>query len=137
MEATKEKLTRNRVRAATRQEIRDLNWENGELKQLVADLSLEVYRLKKRPSRCHTTSPVPADERLGEGRGTDQGSLVSASQVKGPQRAVHSQGPTIGGSDEGRSNDLRIMQEAVRFHGTVLLSRKFTTFCRQPGIFQS
>ena len=47
MEAGKERLTRDSVRDATRQEIQALKRENGELKQLVADLSLDVYRLKK------------------------------------------------------------------------------------------
>ena len=47
MEAGKERLTRDSVRDATRQEIQALKRENGELKQLVADLSLDVYRLKR------------------------------------------------------------------------------------------
>jgi transposase len=47
LEAGKERLTRDTVRDATRQEIGDLKRENGELKHLVADLSLDVYRLKK------------------------------------------------------------------------------------------
>ena len=47
MEAGKERLTRDVARDATRQEIDELKRENGELKQLVADLSLDVYRLKK------------------------------------------------------------------------------------------
>ena len=47
MEAGKERLTRDIVRDATRQEIDELKRDNAELKQLVADLSLEVYRLKK------------------------------------------------------------------------------------------
>jgi transposase len=47
MEAGKERLTRDTVRDATRQEIDQLRRENAELKQLVADLSLEAYRLKK------------------------------------------------------------------------------------------
>ena len=47
MEAGKERLTRDSVRDATRQEIQALKRENGELKQLVADVSLDVYRLKK------------------------------------------------------------------------------------------
>ena len=42
MEAGKERLTRDTVRDATRQEIEQLKRENGELKQLVADLSLQV-----------------------------------------------------------------------------------------------
>jgi transposase len=47
MEAGKERLTRDAVRDATRQEIDELKRENAELKHLVADLSLEAYRLKK------------------------------------------------------------------------------------------
>ena len=47
MEAGKERLTRDTVRDATRQEIEQLKGENSELKQLVADLSLQVHRLKK------------------------------------------------------------------------------------------
>ena len=47
MEAGKDRLTRETVRNATGQEIQQLRRENEELKQLVADLSLEVYRLKK------------------------------------------------------------------------------------------
>ena len=51
MEAGKERLTRDTVRDATRQEIEHLKRENHDLKQLVADLSLEVHRFKKRPSQ--------------------------------------------------------------------------------------
>ena len=47
MEAGKERLARDSVRDATRQEIDELKRENAELKHLVADLSLEAYRLKK------------------------------------------------------------------------------------------
>jgi len=47
MEAGKERLTRDAVRDATRQEIDAIKRENAELKHLVADLSLEAYRLKK------------------------------------------------------------------------------------------
>ena len=53
MEAGRERLSRETVRDATRQEIQDLKRENGELKQLVAELSLKVYRLKK------TAIPMP------------------------------------------------------------------------------
>ncbi|MFC1860982.1 transposase [Chloroflexota bacterium] len=48
MEAGKERLTRDAVRDATRQEIEQIKRESTDLKHLVADLSLEVYRLKKR-----------------------------------------------------------------------------------------
>ena len=53
MEAGRERLSRDTVRDATRQEIQDLKRENGELKQLVAELSLEVYRLKKTAIPMH------------------------------------------------------------------------------------
>ena len=55
MEAGKERLTRDAVRDATQQEVQALRRGNVELKQLVADLSLEVYRLKK------TSIPMPHD----------------------------------------------------------------------------
>ena len=85
MEAGKERLTRDAVRDATQQEVQALRRENVELKQLVAELSLEGHRLKKRPSRCLTTPPVPTDERCGEGGGTCQGSLVLRAQARGPE----------------------------------------------------
>ena len=47
MEAGKERLTRDAARDATRQEVESLKRETADLKQLIADLSLEVYRLKK------------------------------------------------------------------------------------------
>ena len=53
MEAGKERLSRDMVRDATRQEIQELKRENDELKQLVAELSLQVHRLKK------TAIPMP------------------------------------------------------------------------------
>jgi len=53
MEAGKERLTRDSVRDATRQEIQAHKRENSELKQLVAELSLEAYRLEK------TAIPMP------------------------------------------------------------------------------
>ena len=47
MEAGKERLTRDTVRDATRFEVDGLKRENTRLKQLVAELSLQVYVLKK------------------------------------------------------------------------------------------
>lgn len=47
LEAGKERLTRDTIRDATRQEIESLKRQNHDLKELVADLSLEVHRLKK------------------------------------------------------------------------------------------
>ncbi len=47
MEAGKERLTRDSMRDATRQEIEQLKRENSELKQLVGELSLDLHRFKK------------------------------------------------------------------------------------------
>ena len=47
MEAGRERLTRNTIRDATRHEIEQLKRENGDLKEIVADLLLETHRLKK------------------------------------------------------------------------------------------
>jgi len=47
MEAGKERLTRDTVRDATRRELEQIKRESTDLMHLVADLSLEVYRLKK------------------------------------------------------------------------------------------
>jgi len=47
MEAGKERLTRDTVRDATRTEVQDIKRENARLKQLVAELSLQVHVLKK------------------------------------------------------------------------------------------
>ena len=66
MEAGRERLTRDMVRDATQQEVQALRRENVELKQLAAELSLEGYRLKKRPSRSLATSQVPTDEHCGK-----------------------------------------------------------------------
>ena len=47
MEAGKERLTRDAVRDATRQEIDEIKRENARLKKLVADLSLDNAILKE------------------------------------------------------------------------------------------
>jgi transposase len=47
MEAGKERLVRDNIRDATRAEVQDIKRENARLKQLVAELSLQVYVLKK------------------------------------------------------------------------------------------
>jgi len=47
MEAGKERLTRDIIRDATRSEVKDIKRENARLKQLVAELSLQVHVLKK------------------------------------------------------------------------------------------
>jgi transposase len=47
LEAGKQRLSRDTLRDATQQEIEQLKREKAELKQLVAELSLEAFRLKK------------------------------------------------------------------------------------------
>jgi len=47
MEAGKERLTRDMTRDATRVEIQEMKRENARLKQVVAELSLQVHVLKK------------------------------------------------------------------------------------------
>ncbi len=51
MEAGKQRLSRDTTRDATRQEINALKRESADLKHLVADLSLDLHRLKKRRYR--------------------------------------------------------------------------------------
>jgi len=66
MEAGKERLTRDAVRDATRQEIEHLKRENYGLKQLTADLSLEVHRFKRTaiPAFDGAARRMSAQERL-------------------------------------------------------------------------
>ena len=52
MEAGKERLARDSVRDATRQEIHALKRDNGELKQLVAELSLEAKLSVSKKRQC-------------------------------------------------------------------------------------
>ena len=64
MEAGKERLTRDSVRDATRQEIEQLKRENCELKQLVGEMFLELHRFKTQICHPYTTA-APAHERSG------------------------------------------------------------------------
>jgi len=47
MEAGKQRLSRDTTRDATRQEINELKRDNSDLKHMVAELSLDLHRLKK------------------------------------------------------------------------------------------
>ena len=47
MEAGKERLTRDTIHNTTRGEVQDIKRENARLKQVVAELSLQVHVLKK------------------------------------------------------------------------------------------
>ena len=59
MEAGKQRLSRDTTRDATRQEIDDLKRESADLKVLVAELSLDLHRLKK------TAIPTLGESRPG------------------------------------------------------------------------
>ena len=52
MEAGKQRLSRDATRDATRQEINALKRESADLKYLVAELSLDLHRLKKTSAPC-------------------------------------------------------------------------------------
>jgi len=90
MEAGKERLTRNTVRDATRQEIDELKRESTDLKHLVADLSLDVYRLKKRPFLHWRTTTVTAHECRGQSYYPGPG----RKQVRGQTAGAHGTGDT-------------------------------------------
>ena len=83
MEAGKERLTRDSVRDATQEEVHQLKRENGELKHRVADLSLEVYRLKKHPYPRRRAPAVSADEWSREGGGAGQGRFLFSAKTQG------------------------------------------------------
>ena len=137
MEAGKERLTRDSVRDATQHEVGQLKRENGELKELVADLSLEAYRLKKTAIPVPQAPPVPADERPGEGRGSYKVSSSPLPKRKVSESWASLRAPTTGGSDAKTNKDLRTDQEAISHHGTVLLFRKNAQSCYQPERCQS
>ena len=52
MEAGKQRLNRDTTRDVTRQEITALNRKSVDLKGLVAELSLDLHRLKKTSTPC-------------------------------------------------------------------------------------
>ena len=58
MEAGKQRLSRDTTRDATRQEIAALKWKSADRKDLLAELSLDLHRLKK-------TSAPSLDEGAG------------------------------------------------------------------------
>ena len=53
MEASKERLTRDMARDASRTEVQNLKRGNARIKQLVAELSLQVHVLKKTDRASH------------------------------------------------------------------------------------
>ena len=85
MEAGKERLARDTVRDATRQEIQELRRENGELKQLVGELSLQVSRLKKMAIPTLVDVAGTEDEWFIEDGSPCQGSLVTVPEASGAQ----------------------------------------------------
>jgi hypothetical protein len=72
MEAGKQRLSRDTTRDATRLEINAVKRESEDLKDLVAELSLDLRRLTKRRYRVYTKAP-PTHERRREGPGPSEG----------------------------------------------------------------
>jgi len=72
MEAGKQRLSRDATRDATRQEINALKRESADLKHLVAELSLDLHRLKKHRRRVYTKAS-PTHERRCEGSSPSEG----------------------------------------------------------------
>ena len=66
MAAGKERLQRDTTRDATKAEVNELKRENARLKQLVAELSLQVHVLKKRLSRGWSKGEVCQGKCYGE-----------------------------------------------------------------------
>jgi len=86
MEAGKERLARDTVRDATRQEIEHLKRKNHDLKshdlkQLVADLSLEVRRFKKTAIPAFDGAECPGEVERHKPGGRD---LVGKTEVTHP-----------------------------------------------------
>ncbi len=72
MEAGKERLSRDTTRDAARQEITALKRESEDLKDLVAELSLDLHRLKK-TSAPSLDEGAPTHERRREGPSPSEG----------------------------------------------------------------
>ena len=72
MEAGEQRLSRDTTRDATRQDINALKRESADLKHLVAELSLDLHRLKKRRYRVYAKAS-PTQERRRESAGPPEG----------------------------------------------------------------
>ena len=86
-EAEKARLHVDSARDATRAEVEVLKRERDQLKQLVAELSLQVHMLKKQPCPASTEEAIPADDSAREGTGAGHGgslTLVSARSLAFP-----------------------------------------------------
>ena len=137
MEAGKERLTRDTVRDATRQEIEHLKRENYDLKQLVADLSLEVHRFKKtaiptldeghrhmrRPGEVERHNPGGTDP-MGENGG-------SSPNCRCPGAPITGGGPV---NCKGSKNALPPLPGSP---GTGLAHQRRPQYWRRPGSLQS
>ena len=116
MEARKERLARDTVRDTTQLEVHQPRRENVDLKQLVAELSLESHRLKNGYSdtpRRHGYQRMSAVEKAE--------ALAKVASSGLPKREVLSElgVPRSTYYRWLRSNkDLRTMQEAASPHGT-------------------
>ena len=83
MEAGKERLQNDTTRDATKTEVDRIKRENVRLKQLVAELSLQVHVLKKRRYQSWNKGEVCSREWCGEERGSGSGGRFRAVPAAG------------------------------------------------------
>ena len=134
MEAGKERLTRDMLRDATRQEIERVKRESNDLKQLVAELSLEVHRLKK--TAIPTLEDVAGIGALAPGR-----SWLSWSEWLGPKAPnagcwlswAYPGARITGGGPGNGARAWRDSQQAVESPGTVFCRGRSVLSCWQRG----
>ena len=69
MEAGKARLHADSARDATQAEVKALKRKSDQLKQLVAELSLQVHILRKQPHPASTEEAIAADDGPREGTG--------------------------------------------------------------------
>lgn len=80
MEASKRRLAGDTARTATTEEVKDLRREARDLKECVADLTLESRLLKKASSRMGTTTHEVSRIREA-GDHQDRGAVASPGQT--------------------------------------------------------
>jgi len=82
MEAGKDRLTRDMALDATKGKVQELKCENARLKQLVAELFLQVYVLKKRQYRDCNKGEVCPGERYRKERDSIPGNRFRTAVPK-------------------------------------------------------
>jgi len=122
MEAGKERLTRDTARDATRQEIEHLKRGSHDLKQLVADLSLEVHRFRRtaipafdgvaRPGEVERHKPG-GETRWGKRKLLTQLQVLKSNYYRWQARALQGKQDSSGNSVRIPWNKLSLPEEAA------------------------